>query len=485
MRPFLLLVSLLLLSLLPFSARASSHGEAPREVNAPSTDVADLYVFTSYESGRSGYVSFLANFAGRQRGTDGPNFHALDSKFFYLINVDTTGDGVPEIVYQFSPLNELAAPPNGVQLNISGKLQSVALKAVGPITAGNEGALNFLEYYGLSVVQNGVAADATAVGSGKNMFRKPFDYAGHKTFPDYNAYANSFIYDINLPNCATPGKVFVGPRADPFSINIGPIFDLINFVPIDPSEFPGGIANDPKNNQIAASNVNTFALEVPKTCLGLTGSNTVIGVWATARPKKNAVNRQKSRLGNPLVNELLIGYPDKDKWSRRTPAQDGQLNAYVAYPAFPEIISILFLQAVNAQLGTNLKTLAPTNFPRKDLVAILLQGIPGLNSLIAPNSLIEMMRLNTATAPVAASAQDPIGVFAGDVAGYPNGRRPGDDIIDITLRAVMGKGCYLGLGVCVPKDAPVGNVSYTDGAPVSATNFQLVFPYFNVPNTSS
>jgi len=429
-------------------------------------------------------VTLLGNFAGRQRGTDGPNFHPLDDKFYYEILIDTTGDGIPEITYQISPKNELASPPNGIQLNITGRLTSVALKALGPISAGNEGSLNFFEYYTFNVIQNGVSSPVTQVGSGSATFRKPFDYAGHKTFADYNAYANSFIYDINLPNCGTPGKVFVGQRQEPFSINIGPIFDLINFIPIDPSEFPGGIANDPVNNQIISSNVATVAIEVPNTCFGLTGTNTVIGVWAITVPKKNPL-KQKSRLGNPLVNELLIGLDDKDKWSRRTPATDGQLNTYIAFPAFPEIISILFKSAVNSVLGTNFKTLAPTNFPRNDLVAILLTGIPGLNQLIATGKLVEMIRLNTATPPVAAASQNPIGVFAGDAAGYPNGRRPGDDVIDITLRAVMGKGCYLGLGVCVPADAPVGNVSYTDGAPILATSFQSVFPYFNVPNTAS
>jgi len=478
------LLSLLLLSVAFPLCRASSHGEAPREVNAPTSDVADIYVFNSYETGRTGYVTFLSNFAGRQRGTDGFNFHPMDEKFFYYINIDTTGDGVPEIEFQFSPNNELAAPPNGFQLNISGKLQSVSLKALGPITAGNEATLNTLEYYSLNMISGGSSQAVSKVGTGETTFRKPFDYAGHKTFPDYNAYANSFIYDVTFPGCSTPGKVFVGQRADPFSINIGPIFDLVNFIPIVPAQFPGGIAEDPKNNQVFTSNVCLFAIEISKTCLGLVAPNDVIGVWSVTRPKKG-IKRQKSRLGNPLVNELLIGFPDKDKWSRRTPATDGQLNSYVVYPAFPEILSILFKAAVNAQLGTNFATLAPTNFPRRDLSAILLTGIPGLNYLAAPATLAEMMRLNTSTPVLDAASQNSQGVFAGDSAGYPNGRRPGDDVIDITLRAVMGRACYLNLGVCVPSDAVAGNFDFTDGSPIVATSFQSVFPYFNVPNTAS
>jgi len=480
----LLFLSFLFLLTVP-ACLASSHGEAPREVNNPTTDVADLYAFTSYESGRSAYVSLIATFAGRQRNIDGPNFHALDDKFFYEINVDTTGEGIPEITYQFNPINEFASEPNGIQLNISGRLQSVALKNLGPISAGNEGALNTREYYTLGVRQNGVTQNASQVGSGNTIFRKPFDYAGRKTFADYNAYANSFIYDINIPNCATPGRVFVGQRKDPFSINIGPIFDLVNFIPIIPSEFPGGITSNPANNQVADLNVAELAIEVHKSCLGLTGTNTVIGVWAIARPKKKAVNRQRSRLGHPLINELFIGLPDKDKWTRRTPNNDGQLNTYIAYPTFPAILSILFRDAVNSVLGTSFSTIAPTNFPRQDLVAIFLTGIPGLNQLIAPGKLVEMLRLNTATAAVDAPNQKPNGVFAGDAAGFPNGRRPGDDIIDVSLQASMGKACYLGLGVCSPTDAVVGNVTFTDGAPILGTDFNTVFPYFLVPNTSS
>jgi len=464
---------------------ASSHGEAPREVNNPTTDGADLYAFVSYESGRSNFVTLIADFAGRQRGTDGPNFHPPDDKFFYEINVDTTGDGIPEIVYQFNPVNEFASPPGGIQLNIGGQSVSVALKNIGPISVGNEGSLNTREYYSLAVIQGGVTKNVSEVGSGKTLFRKPFDYCGHKTFADYNAYANSFIYDINLPNCATAGKMFVGHRKEAFSINIGPIFDLVNFVPIIPSEFPGGIANDPTHNQVSGSNVLEFALEVPISCLGLTGSNTVIGTWQTSRPKKKAQKRQKSRIGNPLINELFIGLPDKDKWSRRTPATDGQLNNYIAYPTFPEILSILFKDAVNQQFNKNYNTIAPTNFPRQDLVALFLQGIPGLNPLIQTGLLVEMLRLNTAIAPVSAASQNNYGVFGGDNAGFPNGRRPGDDIVDMYLQAAMGKICTLGLGVCSPSDAVVGTVTFTDGAPIVATDFLQSFPYFNVPNTNS
>jgi len=145
---------------------------------------------------------------------------------------------------------------------------------------------------------------------------------------------------------------------------------------------------------------------------------------------------------------------------------------------------------VNATLGTTLTNLAPNNFPRTDLVAAFLTGFPGLNqqATVTPS---EMLRLNTAVAPAPAAAQSTFGVAGGDLAGFPNGRRPGDDVVDIALRVVMGALCYplpigtngapTNLGYCTPANAPVGNVQFTDGAPVHATDFDQTFPYLKTP----
>jgi len=186
-------------------------------------------------------------------------------------------------------------------------------------------------------------------------------------------------------------------------------------------------------------------------------------------------------LGNPLVNELLIGIVDKQRYNRITPSEDVSygLDDYINYPTFSEIISILFLPTVNAAFGTSLTTIAPTNFPRADLFAIFFTGIATLNQ--PPNVVPgEMMRLNTNIPPVAAGSQSQFGVIGGDAAGYPNGRRPGDDTIDITLRAAMGVLCSLGL-YCTPADAVVGNVALLDGAPINSLDFSAAFPYFNTP----
>ena len=203
---------------------------------------------------------------------------------------------------------------------------------------------------------------------------------------------------------------------------------------------------------------------------------------------------QVSRLGSPLVNELVIGLPDKDLFNRSEPQNDGQFADYVTNPSLPALLDILFRDAVNVTLGANIPNLAPTNFPRVDLVTAFLTGFIGVNQT---SGVSEMLRLNTALPATAIFDQQTLGLAAGDVAGFPNGRRPGDDVVDIALRVVMGVLCHdLPLGAdgapvnlllcgadsaAAKASAVVGNVPFTDGAPINATEFQNQFPYLNTP----
>jgi len=501
MKGLLLLVSLLL-AVVVINVYASSHSEAPNTSIMPQTDSTDMYAFQSYETGRSGFTTLIANYNPRQAPYGGPNYYALDNNFHYNIHIDNTGLGIPTFTYQFSIINEISHNGFGIAFNIgpkSGPRQiPIALKQLGPVNFGNtNGNLNYLEYFRLNVVNDVTATSSpvTQVGTLATAFAKPFDNAGNKTFPisqDYATYANNFIYNINIPGCATPGRVFVGQRADPFAIALGQIFDLINInPPIAAGSNPKipGIQQSNANNVIRWTSIEAFALEVPTTCLTGSGSG-VIGVWTTTTVAsgktftgRNIVGRQKSRIGNPLINELFIGLGDKDKWSGRTPYQDGLLNQYIQYPTFPTIVSSLFLNYVNQHLGTKFKTLAPTNYPRNDLVAIFLTGIPGINFLTATGKYYEYLRLNTTIPPV--TTQNTLGVIGGDLAGYPNGRRPGDDVIDIALRAAMGVICtnFASLKVCTPSQAVVGGVAFTDGAPEGT--FGSTFPYLNTPASGS
>jgi hypothetical protein len=230
------------------------------------------------------------------------------------------------------------------------------------------------------------------------------------------------------------------------------------------------------------------------------GTESVIGGWTTASlrqgrllnpaPQSNLNTASKeggawtqvSRLGMPLVNEVVIGLKDKDKFNASKPKDDGQFATYVTNPTLPALLEILFKDATNGAV------VAPTNFPRQDLVNAFLTGITGLNQ---PKNVVasEMLRLNTSIAPTAKSAQKRLGVVGGDNAGFPNGRRPGDDVVDIELRVAMGLLCTIpnvntAVG-CKAADAKAGGIEFTDGALQSPAQFGESFPYLNTPIAGS
>ncbi len=491
---------------------ASSHREAPNLTKMSKVDSTDLYMFRSYEPGRAAFVTLIANFQPGQNPGDGPNYYTMDPDAIYEIHIDSDGDAKEDLTYQFKFTNTLRNGGKGITLNIGGKELPIALRQAGQITLADDPDLGEVEDYTLTQItgdrRSGTRASVANATGGATTFRKPFDNAGKKTLPDYPAYANQYIYNITVPGCATPGRVFVGQRAEAFAVNIGPTFDLINYVPIDGASFPGGITQSRDNDDLVGKkNVTSIALELPISCVTGTG-NGVIGAWQTASlPQARLLNpkasyasmsqsggayTQVSRLSAPLVNELVIGLPQKDTFNAAKPTGDAALADYVTNPTFPAIVDLLFRAPINATLGTSFTNIAPSNLPRNDLVAAFLTGIKTLNQQKTVTAS-EMMRLNTAINPTPRDQQKTLGVAADDLAGYPNGRRPGDDAVDLTLRVAMGRLCYpvpingvqTDLGLCKPADAPVGNAPLTDGAPISATEFQNVFPYLNSPLSNS
>jgi hypothetical protein len=505
------------------SSMASSHREAPNITRLPTLDSTDLYAFNSYEAGRGNYVTLIANYIPLQDAYGGPNYFAMDPAALYSIHIDNTGDAVEDLTFNFRFNQDLPNNGQGVKLTVGpeGNSKSVAvpLKNVGGISAGDNSAVNFLETYSVQLVTgNRRTGTGNAIKNASNdstSFAKPLDFIGTKSFSsiaNYKAYADSFIYEVTIPGCSATGKVFVGQRKDAFVVNLGKTFDLVNYVPVegdsapgagDGKGFPGGITQSRSNDDLAFKNVTSIALEIPKFCLTGAGNGS-IGAWTTAslpqvrilNPSasfnRNEINggawTQVSRLGSPLVNELVIGLKDKDRFSTSAPKDDGQFANYVTHPSLPELLNILFKDAVNTTLGASLPTLAPTNFPRNDLVAAFLTGFPGVNQL-AKVTAAEMLRLNTGIAATPAAQQSNFGVAGNDLAGFPNGRRPGDDVVDIALRVVMGRLCYpipvggvdTDLGLCKPADANVGNVPFTDGAPVNASFVNASFPYLADP----
>ncbi len=508
---------------LPMLAFASSHREAPNIARFPTLDGTDFYLFNSYEAGRSGYVTILANYNPLQDPFGGPNYFAMDPAGLYEIMIDNVGDAKEHLTFQFQFTNTLANANKGIMLPIGPAATQVPvaipLKNAGPVSGAASANLNFIENYSLTLVtgdrRTGVATPITNAANGSPNFIKPMDYIGEKSFGTpaaYAAYAGQYIYNITIPGCGTPGRVFVGQRKEGFAVNLGETFDLVNNVPIegdsapgagDGKGFPGGVTQNIMNNVLRMKNITTLALELPIACVKGSG-NGVIGAWTTSSLRqarilnpnaafgKTEINggayTQVSRLSAPLVNELVIGIPDKDHFNGSAPSGDAQFATYVTNPTLPALLNLLFLAPVNATLGTTLPTLAPTNFPRVDLEAAFLTGFKGVNqlSVVTPS---EMLRLNTGIAAVPAATQSSFGVVGNDLAGFPNGRRPGDNVVDLSLRVVMGRLCYpipvagvqTNLGLCTPADAAVGNVAFTDGAPISALSFDQTFPYLQTP----
>jgi len=469
----------------PAVGNASSHREAPLVTTMPKTDGTDFYMFSSYEAGRSNFVTIVADYQPLEDPFAGPNYYTLDPEALYDINIDNKGDALPEITFRFHFTNtnqNLTVPVNGVNV-------AVPLVNIGAIGVGDTANSNVIETYTVEEITTSGkkskthSAFLTDAANGSNTFTKPTDNIGNKTFgspAEYETYADQYIYNVNIPNCATQGKLFVGQRKDPFVVNLGETFDLVNI------SNPVGPPNE-ATDALAGKNVTALELEVPSSCLVESTTQPIIGGWTTAsvpqtrtlvadpkHGKPMLVGSKEyvevSRLGMPLVNELVIGLPDKDKWNSSDPIDDAQFLTYVTNPSLPALIQALFPTVT-----------APTLFPRSDLVAVFLTGLKGINQ--PPNVVAsEMLRLNTSTPVTPMGTQNRLGALGGDLAGYPNGRRPGDDSVDITLDVAIGALIKAGtFGFGTPSQAPSGALPFTDGAFLDATFFNDAFPYLKTP----
>lgn len=466
------------------AANASSHREAPFITEVPKVDGTDFYMFRSYEAGRADFVTLIANYLPLQDAYGGPNYFDLDEDAVYEIHIDNSGNAQENLTFRFQfsdNLNDIQLPvgPDGDQ-----RMVSVPLKNIGDASDGDN--VQVSQEYTVSVIRGdrrtGTVETATNVTDGTATFDKPLDNIGEKSFPGgYQAYANQHIFEIGIPGCATNGQVFVGQRKEAFAVNLGEIFDLVNTNPLGPRDGEGA-------GDLADKNVTSFALEVPTECLtgtAVTGMDQpVIGGWTTASVRQARVINpqptvdgkgatveggawtQVSRLGMPLVNEVVIGLKDKDRFNASEPMNDGQFATYVTHPTLPELLEILFSSA-----GAE----APNNFPRTDLVTAFLTGVPDVNMPVGVQTS-EMLRLNPEIAATPAASQNDLGVLGGDNAGFPNGRRPVDDTVDIALRVVMG---------ALTTDAPNKDAPFTDGVQLDPAELQEVFPYLATPLAGS
>ena len=522
------------------TAIASSHREAPFITTAPKVDGTDFYMFRSYEGidtagkgGRGDYVTLLANYQPLQSPYGGPNYFSLDPNALYEIHLDNVGDGKEHLTFQFRFNNKL----NSIALDIGSSKVAIPLIQAGAVSKLTDPNLNLNESYTVNIVRGdrrkGTATAVTKADGTTKSFEKPVDYIGSKTLGDaaaYETYAQKHVHDIKIPGCPAGkdmGKVFVGQRQDGFAVNLGAVFDLVNA--------PAAFLLDPANKDavgkggqaaVQKTNITTIALEVHKDCL-VAGNETVIGGWTTASMRQARLLNgappsghqtsekaggawvQVSRLGNPLVNELVIGLPDKDKFNGSKPQDDAQFLTYVTNPTLPALLGLV--------LTGDAKGVAPTNLPRTDLATVFLTGIAGVNKP-ATATPSEVLRLNTAISPVQFADQNRLGVAgevlrvggtanlaqAKDLAGFPNGRRPKDDVVDIALVAMLGGLCVingdnnaLGLNgvpgvpsltsACKPSSVPLGasSANIHDGVDQATVPFLTRFPYLNTPNSGS
>jgi hypothetical protein len=369
----------------PGAAGASSHREAPLISQDPTADTTDLYAFVSPD--KPDTATLIANWIPGEDPAAGPNWYTFSPSARYDIYADTNGDGKPDVTWRFRFKNQ-----------------------PGQFFLGNT-----VQRYSVTKVAGG---KTTVVGKG---LLTPPDNIGPRTTPNYDAFAAKGVH--TLSDGAT---VFAGQRDDPFFADVGAIFDLVAI-----REGTGAAGGG--KDFLAGYAVHSIALQIPKAMLD-NGKSHVVGIWAATDRQRVTVAKgrartawvQVSRLGDPLINEVLIPTNLKDHWNATTPAADGQFKKY-----YSDSILAAVLEKLYPKFGPFKAS------GRADLVEVLGTGIPKLN--FTGPKVMDELRLNLSIPPTPPGKVQNLGVIAGDNAGYPNGRRPADDVVDISERVVGGE----------------------------------------------
>jgi hypothetical protein len=464
----------------------SSHREAPEISKDPVADSTDLYAFVSPD--HPDHVTLIANYVPLQAPDGGPNFYEFGDDVLYAINIDNDNDGDIDISYQFQFTNAITNP-------------NTFLYNTGPITSLKSASWNRRQTYTVTRVdKSGSHVLATNVPC-------PPCNIGPLSTPNYVSLANAAVTQLD-----DGMKVFAGQRAEGFYVDLGAIFDLGDLRPFEQDHNTFGLANTGLGkmakgvNSTAGVNVHTIAIQVEinelmvtgKKPLGVTDPDATIGVWTTASRQKARIFESKpgvnvnsgpfvqvSRLGNPLVNEVLIPMAQKDYWNAEMPSGDKQFASYVSAPELAGLLPVLY-----PGVFPNLAAYNATKAPRADLLAILLTGIPtgvvsGFQNFTGANQA-DMLRLNMAIP--AATTPSNLGLIGGDAAGYPNGRRVFDDVATIELRAIAGATLPL-VDPAYKPDAAAGAISMgltsgpTDLTAMGTENYLPNFPYLGVPTS--
>ncbi len=461
----------------------ASHREAPMIALDPAADNTDVYAFRSWENPDK--VVFILNTIPGQDPGDGPNYFAFDDDILYEIHIDHNQDGKAEdIVYQiqFDTETRPALGSLNFPLPFVGN-PNIAVSKLQGITAldgtGSEG-LTRRQTYTVTEVRG---RHRKKLFKGQTLVAVPSN-AGPATMPDYETLAAQGIYN----DSKTGIRVFAGQRYETFYIDLGAVFDTVNLRRPIPALTPEEDTNDHINpfgiNRFSGFNINSIAIEVPIEQITLdkqpadTTETPVIGMYAsTSRPKVKVFRKngktvnvgkfvQVSRMANPLINELIIDTPAKDKWNASDPEDEAQFQEFFRAPSLATALNLIF-------------GLPVPETPRTDLLQVFLK-YPGqpLQGTHCGSPCAELLRLNLSIAPTAPQDQRRLGGLATppDPAGFPNGRRPNDDVTDIATRVVGGQAfieARVGDGVNFLEDAPGSNLT-TNG-------IYTVFPFLPTP----
>jgi hypothetical protein len=442
MRKLALFAALTALAIAVPLSFGSSHREAPLTSIDPTGDDTDTYAFTAQDA--PGALTIVGNWVPFEDPAGGPNFYKFDDNAHYYLNIDNTGDGVADVRYLFDFKTKVRNPNSFLYTNGQ------------PVDSVNSPNRNVVQSYSVTRI---------AKGHSKVIARNvptPPSNVGPKTIPNYDQVQAGAIR--GLPG---GGKVFAGQREDPFFASLGRIFDTVNLTGAGLGNQGGGV------DDLAGYAVQSVVLQVPESAVTRDGksvanagaSNAVVGVWASTERRAISVKgrgkgpfTQISRLGNPLVNEVIIPLGQKDRFNRTQPKNDAaNYGQFVLQPELAAVLNKLFPGLVNAPEKN-----------RTDIVQAVLQGVPGLNAFpgAAGQNATDTLKINLGTPPSASPNR--LGVLAGDNAGYPNGRRLTDDVVDIDLQVVAGA-------------LQGNNVPLGDGVNQNDVKFLSQFPYVAQP----
>jgi hypothetical protein len=463
--------ALLIMATTAIPAFASSHREAPLIASDPAADHTDVFAWV--DGTATNKVNLVVNVSPMQDPAGGPNFWQFDPKVRYEIKIDNDRDARADITYRFT-------------FKTLVRNQGTFLYNTGQVTGPNDVDLNVRQTYTLTrIYENGITRVL-----GSNLPVAPIN-VGRRSTP---SYADTAAKSVKVLDGGF--KVFAGQRDDPFFVDLGSIFDLGGLRPFNPAHIiPLGA--EAGVDDLQANNVLTIALQVPIRHItkggqlwGAANPKATVGIWAANyRQSTTVINidgtnstsgpwRQVSRMANPLVNEVIIPRGRKDLWNRRSPHGDSIFEKYYLKPELAGLINFLYPSLPDTRTSG-----------RSDLSLILLNGLPGLNSTGAVKA--DLLRLNTGIpACTADSAEDDIGSCrrlgafyddAADLAAWPNGRRPSDDVTDMAIRAIAdGYGAQLNSLYGVPNQSP--NNQLGDGVDTNDQGFLSWFPYIATPN---